>query len=184
MTDNGLDPRRYPPRPQIEPGTACTSLSTGLRAVALSDAGGVCAACEREFGGVLGRHGLSGLDVHVENVRDRWTGETAPTAIVLCAGCHRIVHAAEDAEESNLELSAYAELRYAWRPECPACGARRAMPIQWGMPVVEPPEDVAIGGCCLPEDPERWECRACRHRWSGDFPLGSDVAKADRKADE
>jgi len=107
----------------------------------------------------------------VENVTDRWTGGITPTAIVLCAGCHRIVHAAQDDEEANLELSPYAELRHAWRPECPACGARRAMPIQWGMPFKEPPEDVAIGGCCLSEHPEQWECRACRHRWSDNLPF-------------
>lgn len=80
---------RYQSSPQIHPGTPCSSLSTGQRAVALSDADGRCAACEREFGGVLGSHGLSGLDVHIHDVADRRTGMTALTAVVLCAGCHR-----------------------------------------------------------------------------------------------
>jgi hypothetical protein len=168
-----LDARRYQPTPQIQPGTACSALSTGQRAVALSDAAGRCAACDHEFGGVLGRHGLSGLDVHIQDVVDRRTGKTAQTAVVLCAGCHRIVHSAQDDEDTKLELSPYAELRYAWRPECPACGAKRAMPILWGMPSEEPAEDVTIGGCCTSGNPEQWECRECQQRWSEDADLAS-----------
>ena len=169
-----LDECRYLRRAPIQPGTACSSLSTGQRAVVLSEAAGLCAACQREFGGVLGRHGLSGLDVHIQDVLNRRTGSTEPTAVVLCAGCHRIVHAAQDADHANLELSPYAELRYAWRPQCPACDAKRAMPILWGMPSEEPPEDVAVGGCDVWDHPEQWECRACRHRWSDNSPFEID----------
>ena len=169
-----LDARRYQPNPQIQAGTACSSLSTGQRAVVLSGAAGVCAACNQEFGGVLGRHGLSGLDAHIQDVLNRRTGTTEPTAVVLCAGCHRIVHAAQDADHANLELSPYAELRYAWRPQCPACDAKRAMPILWGMPSEEPPEDVVVGGCDVWDHPEQWECGACQHRWSDNSPFEFD----------
>ncbi len=167
---------RYQSSPQIHPGTPCSSLSTGQRAVALSDADGRCAACELEFGGVLGSHGLSGLDVHIHDVADRRTGMTALTAVVLCAGCHRVVHAAQDDEDTHLELSPYAELRFAWRPACPDCGAQRSMPILWGMPSEEPPEDVAMGGCLISGNPDQWQCGACGHRWSDSSPLGSDAS--------
>ena len=112
---------------------------------------------------MLGRFGLNGLDIRVE---DGVARDGSATVVVLCAGCHRIVHAAADDHNVNLELSPYAELRYAWRPTCPHCRMHRAMPILWGLPAGPPPDDVALGGCIVDSNPDDWQCRACGHRWS------------------
>jgi rubredoxin len=46
---------------------------------------------------------------------------------------------------------------------CPACGVDAVVPILYGLPVAEPPDDVGVGGC-MPHD-DMWACRACG--WSG-----------------
>ncbi len=46
---------------------------------------------------------------------------------------------------------------------CPACGGE-LKPILWGLPAVDPGEDVILGGCCLPMDPESHGCTDCGWR--------------------
>lgn len=46
---------------------------------------------------------------------------------------------------------------------CPKCGGA-LKPILWGMPAGDPGEDVILGGCCLPMDPENHGCPKCGWR--------------------
>jgi hypothetical protein len=56
--------------------------------------------------------------------------------------------------------------------ECPACGGRDWIPVLWGLPSSEAIEsfeagEIALGGCCPPEDwraSDYWACRTCGHQ--------------------
>jgi hypothetical protein len=50
---------------------------------------------------------------------------------------------------------------------CPACGAREAAVIVWGMvtPEVLDDPDVVIGGCVVDADSPNRRCLACGHGW-------------------
>ncbi len=54
---------------------------------------------------------------------------------------------------------------------CPACGSPRVAEVLYGYPAWSrrlgrdlDAGRVVLGGCAMPEDPERWQCLACGAR--------------------
>lgn len=68
------------------------------------------------------------------------------------------------------ELRRWARANRAKQP-CPACGSeKRGLPIVWGLPdlpvfELEKEGELAIGGCVVFGEPDRWHCTSCGHRW-------------------
>ena len=56
-------------------------------------------------------------------------------------------------------------------PECPECGGIKAAEIvyesDWDWEKDVDSGKVALGGCCIPPDPHRWQCQSCDHEWGG-----------------
>ena len=53
---------------------------------------------------------------------------------------------------------------------CPVCKERRGVDILYGMPTPEASEaaergELAIGGCCVPDESPERRCLACGHKW-------------------
>ena len=53
---------------------------------------------------------------------------------------------------------------------CPNCGARKGVPIIYGLPTQAALEDAArgefvLGGCVVREDDPQARCADCGHRW-------------------
>lgn len=72
-----------------------TSRSAKLRDLALKASGGVCEACEVNFGATLAGKGWRVLQVHHRNqlsLRDEPQITSASELAVLCANCHMLVH--------------------------------------------------------------------------------------------
>lgn len=105
--------------------------SEALQASALLQSGGTCAGCDRDFRSMLDGRGMTALDVHhvqpfAEDEADDERESTLADVIVVCGACHRLLHAT-----GNPSLQ---DVRYAWRPACPACGTHAAQPLLWASP--------------------------------------------------
>ena len=57
-------------------------------------------------------------------------------------------------------------------PKCPECSSAKVAKIVYGLPARswDWKKDVGagkvpLGGCCIPENPRRWECNFCGHEW-------------------
>ena len=57
-------------------------------------------------------------------------------------------------------------------PRCPVCGKGKPARIVYGYPngSVEFGRDlsegrITLGGCCVTEDDDKWECNACGYTW-------------------
>lgn len=141
--------------------SSCRQRSSGPQAIALSMSEGRCTACERDYGALLeGGAGMAGLDVHHLDALARSETETVGTTVdrlaVVCGGCHAVLHSAK------LLVS---ELRYAWRPAYPACGARCAQQLLYGL-LAEPAGDGQIAaGCDATGNNPGWRCGDCGHIW-------------------
>lgn len=64
-------------------------------------------------------------------------------------------------------------------PRCPVCGKGKPARIMYGYPMhsIELERDlserrISLGGCCVTEDDDKWECNACGYTW------GSKSARA------
>ena len=132
-------------------GASC-SISTGIQAAVFMAGVGVCCACGRDFGSLLGGQGIHGLEVH------RVQEDPDLDLVVLCGGCHLLAHSVGSPSAQFI--------RMAWRPSCPACGAHPPNEILWGMPIwpVDDPS-ITLGGCVVDGNPPRWHCTSCAYQW-------------------
>lgn len=71
------------------------------------------------------------------------------------------------------------------RPRCPFCGAEAPARILWGKPAMSEAleerlarKELVLGGCCVSENDELWECVGCRRR----FGRRADAANAANEA--
>lgn len=132
--------------------------SSGLQAMALQWSDGSCSGCERPVGAMLDGRGFASLEVHhldklacsgghVETTLDRLT--------VVCGACHNLLHV-----QRSPTLQ---EIRYAWRPACPA-GHRSALRFERTDQLVA--EDVISLGCLEPPAGHpQWRCAECGTEW-------------------
>lgn len=152
----------------VREGRRCSGTSrersSGLQAIVLARAGGVCAACERDYSQVLDGRGVAALEVHhldaLAGSPDDEVETSLERLVTVCGACHNLLHAPPQ--------PGLLELRYAWRPSCPQCDDRQTQRTLWGMPAGPVCEDVFIGGCALPETLTQWRCAACGHEWGVD----------------
>ena len=54
--------------------------------------------------------------------------------------------------------------------QCPACGSKDVIPIQYGYPGPEMYKEyeegkIFLGGCCIDIGNPGWYCRDCEHKW-------------------
>lgn len=82
------------------------SRAASLQAVVLAAAHGRCAACERNFGALLGGAGVAGLEVHHLDALGESDQELVATTpdrlIAVCGGCHRVLHSSNKPSAEEL----------------------------------------------------------------------------------
>lgn len=144
--------------------------SSGLQAMALQCSDGSCSGCERPVGAMLDGRGFASLEVHhldklacsggqVETTLDRLT--------VVCGACHNLLHVQQS---PTLQ-----EVRFAWRPACPA-GHHSALRFERTDQLVA--EDVISLGCLEPPAGHpQWRCAECGTEWG-------DISTADHSGAE
>jgi hypothetical protein len=56
--------------------------------------------------------------------------------------------------------------------KCPKCGYEKIAEILWGNPAWSKKLEkdlaagkVALGGCCVEENNDQWQCGSCKHEW-------------------
>ena len=76
----------------------------------------------------------------------------------------------------------------AMRPICPNCGSRNVAWIQWGYPIWSDSlrdkmdrRETVLGGCCVSESSERWECNDCGHRFGN---IGAEILVRKAKGED
>lgn len=76
---------------------------------------------------------------------------------VLCSNCHERLRANG--------FDTLVDYRFASRPQCPSCGARRSRSLSYGLPVryEDKPPWISMAGCVRTE--ENWQCAECLHPW-------------------